>query len=63
MSFVNGNYAFTQGIWKSVYLSLVDTTAITHVVPSVKYLGPYPSSLLQDDDHDPFEVLGDLFGS
>lgn len=51
-----GANAFTQGIWKSVYLAFISTTAIVHVVPQIKYTGNYPTAPLVDDRSTPFEV-------
>eukprot|EP00045_Choanoeca_perplexa_P021830 m.7477 g.7477 ORF g.7477 m.7477 type:complete len:185 (+) comp8844_c0_seq1:485-1039(+) len=47
---------FTKGIWKDVYLTQVDSVAITHVVPHAFYLGPFPTSRLSEHDHGGFRL-------
>lgn len=47
---------FTLGIWKPVLLVPIAAAAITHVVPQVRYLGPYPASPLTEHVHGGFSV-------
>jgi len=46
----------SKGIWKSVYLSVVKSVAITHVVPHIFYLGEYPKTTLTNNNHGGFLV-------
>lgn len=48
--------SLTQGIAKSVYLINVQSAAITHVVPQIRYTGAYPTAPLTDATAAPFNV-------
>ena len=53
----SGSATFSKGIWKSVYLVPVSTTAIQHVVPLVYYTGGYPTAPLTDATAGPWTVV------
>ena len=47
---------FSKGIWKSVYLTTVNSVALTHIVPHPLYQGPFPTMPLTDEDNGGFIV-------
>jgi len=47
---------FSKGLWKSVYLVTVTSTALTAVVPLTYYTGVFPVEPLTDGNHAPFLV-------
>lgn len=51
-----GTRSFSKGIWKSVYLAGVTSTAITSIVPHVYYNGTYPTAPLTDAAAGPWTV-------
>ena len=52
---------FTKGIWKSVYLLPVSSTAIDHVTPLIFYGGTYPTAPLTDGAAGPWVVSTRVF--
>jgi len=51
-----GAATFTRGIWKSVYVTTVETGAISHLVVHTFYKGAYPVTPLIDGQHAGFDV-------
>lgn len=51
---------FSKGIWRSIYLLPMRNNnrevAITYLTPQTKYLGSYPTKLLEDSQHGGFAV-------
>ena len=58
-----GTKVFTLGLWKDVYLVPIapGTAALLHVVPHIRYTGPYPTTPLTQATASPFALNVTLF--